>query len=53
MQETGIKSAVIQEICELARKYQIERVVLFGSRAREIINVRAISILPCKAGIYS
>ena len=34
MQETGIKLAVIQEICELAQKHQIEKVILFGSRAR-------------------
>lgn len=34
MQETGIKPAVIQEICALARKYDIDKVILFGSRAR-------------------
>ena len=34
MRETGIKLAVIQEICELAQKHQIEKVILFGSRAR-------------------
>ena len=34
MRETGIKFAVIQEICELAQKHQIEKVILFGSRAR-------------------
>ena len=34
MQETGIKSAVIKEICTLAEKYNIEKVILFGSRAR-------------------
>lgn len=31
---TGIKSIVITEIRELARRYQVERVILFGSRAR-------------------
>ena len=34
MQETGIKSAVIQEICELAQNYNVDKVILFGSRAR-------------------
>ena len=31
---TGIKPIVIDEICELADKYDIEKVYLFGSRAR-------------------
>ncbi len=34
MEETGIRPIVIEEICELARKYNIDRVILFGSRAR-------------------
>lgn len=34
MQETGIKPIVIQEICALARRYGVEEVILFGSRAR-------------------
>lgn len=34
MRETGIKQQVIDEIIELAKKYQIRKVVLFGSRAR-------------------
>jgi len=34
MEDTGIKPQVIEEIRELARKYDIERVILFGSRAR-------------------
>ena len=34
MEKTGIKDVVIQESCQLARKYQIEKVILFGSRAR-------------------
>ena len=34
MEETGIKKAVIEEICSLAQKYRIKRVILFGSRAR-------------------
>ena len=31
---TGIKPVVIEEICELARNYNMEKVILFGSRAR-------------------
>lgn len=34
MGETGIKPIVIEEICDFARKYHIEKVILFGSRAR-------------------
>lgn len=34
MTDTGLKEILIEEICELARKYQIKRVILFGSRAR-------------------
>ena len=31
---TGIKSIVIAEIRELARRHQVEKIILFGSRAR-------------------
>lgn len=34
MEETGIKQIVIEEIRDLARKYQVKKVILFGSRAR-------------------
>ena len=34
MEQTGLKTDVINEIIELARKYQMEKVILFGSRAR-------------------
>lgn len=34
MNDTGIKLRVIEEIKELAQKYKIKRVILFGSRAR-------------------
>ena len=34
MEDSGIKPVVIREICELAGKYNVDRVVLFGSRAR-------------------
>ncbi len=32
--KTGIKPVVIEEIKEIAKKYDIEKVILFGSRAR-------------------
>ena len=34
MTETGIKPLVIQEIRKLAEKYGVNKVILFGSRAR-------------------
>ena len=34
MNETGIRPQIIQEIKELALKYGIQKVILFGSRAR-------------------
>lgn len=34
MDGTGIRQQVIDEIRELARKHEIHRVILFGSRAR-------------------
>lgn len=34
MKETGIKAVVLEEIKRIAQKYQMERVILFGSRAR-------------------
>lgn len=34
MKETGIQSLVMQEIRELAQKYNLDKVILFGSRAR-------------------
>ena len=33
-EKTGIKSRVLQEIVQLAQKYGVEKVILFGSRAR-------------------
>lgn len=32
--KTGIKAAVLEEICGFAEKYRVKRVLLFGSRAR-------------------
>lgn len=34
MEETGIRKEVIEEIRNLARKYQVKKIILFGSRAR-------------------
>lgn len=34
MEQTGIKEIVIEEICNLAQKYDVQTVILFGSRAR-------------------
>ena len=34
MEETGIRKEVIEEIRNFARKYQVKKVILFGSRAR-------------------
>lgn len=34
MENTGIRQQVIDEICLLAQKYHIQKVILFGSRAR-------------------
>lgn len=34
MENTGIRDEVIQEIRELAEKYNVQKVILFGSRAR-------------------
>ena len=34
MGETGIKPIVIEEICEIKKKYNVKKVILFGSRAR-------------------
>ena len=34
LRNTGIKPQVQDEICHLAEKYHLDRVILFGSRAR-------------------
>lgn len=36
MEHTGIKPKVIEEIRTFARKYNIDKVVLFGSRCQEV-----------------
>lgn len=42
MGETGIKPIVIEEICNFARKYNVKKVILFGSRAEEILKKKVI-----------
>lgn len=34
MNDTGIRPQVLMEIQELAKKYGVEKIILFGSRAR-------------------
>lgn len=34
MEGTGIRQQIIREICDQARKYGVDQVILFGSRAR-------------------
>ena len=36
--ETGIREQVIMEICEIAKRCQVDKVLLFGSRARGDFN---------------
>ena len=38
--QTGIQQKIIDEIIELAKKNQVEKVILFGSRARGDYKVR-------------
>lgn len=47
---TGIKSAVIDEICNLAKIYGIEKVILFGSRARGDYREKSDIDLACMGG---
>lgn len=45
---TGIKLRVIEEIRDLAEKYHIEKVILFGSRARgDFYKTSDIDIASC------
>lgn len=34
MEGSGIRKEVLQEICVFAKQYHVEKVILFGSRAR-------------------
>ena len=47
-ENTGIKVCVIEEIRALAEKYNIEKVILFGSRARgDFYRTSDIDIASC------
>ncbi len=35
LQGTGIREKVLEEICALAEKYRLDRVILFGSRENQ------------------
>lgn len=48
--EFGIKEQVLLEIKELAKKYNIEQVILFGSRARGDFKERSDIDLAIKGG---
>ncbi len=52
MENTGIRDEVIQEIYTLAEKYNIKKVILFGSRARGDFKGRVILILQSVEGIF-
>lgn len=53
MENTGIKPMVIEEICRLARKYQVTKVILFGSRARGDYKRASDIDLAVKGGDYA
>ena len=51
--ETGIKKIVVQEIRELAQQYNIEKVILFGSRARGDYKEKSDIDIACTGGNYT
>lgn len=53
MSETGIREDVLEEIRSLAQKHHIDKVILFGSRARGIFRKQAILIWLYQAGILT
>ena len=52
-QETGIKQIVIEEIIDLAQKYQVKKVILFGSRARGDFKQKSDIDLAVQGGDYN
>ena len=52
MEETGIKSIVIKEICDIARKYNVQKVTLFGSRARGDFKTKSDIDLAVQGGDF-
>lgn len=52
MEETGIKQIVIEEIRDLARKYKVKKVILFGSRARGDFRIKSDIDLAVQGGDF-
>lgn len=52
MEKTGIKQSVIEEIRDLARKYQVKKVILFGSRARGDFRIKSDIDLAVQGGDF-
>ena len=53
MNGTGIREQVIREICEIAKKYKVEKVILFGSRARGDFHRASDINLAVKGGDFA
>ena len=53
MNGTGIREQVIREICEIAKKYKVEKVILFGSRARGDFHRASDIDLAVKGGDFA
>ena len=51
-EKTGIKDKVIEEIRDLARQYDVEKVILFGSRARGDYKERSDIDLAVSGGAF-
>ena len=49
----GLRDDVLEGICELARRHGLERVVLFGSRARGDHRSRSDIDLACSGGDFT
>ena len=52
-EKTGIKDKVLQEIIQLAKKNRVEKVILFGSRARGDFKERSDIDLAFRGGCSS
>ena len=52
MEETGIDGEVLREICDLAEKYHIQKVILFGSRARGTFREKSDIDLAVEGGDF-
>ena len=53
MEKTGIRQEVIREIQEFAKKYQVKKVILFGSRARGGFKEKSDIDLAVKGGDFA